>query len=401
MKNWDPIVDKRIILKAGHPGMLRHGHSWVYRNQILSVEGPVEPGVLVDVCTEKKRFLGRGYYNPKSEISVRLLTRHDEPIDKDFFVRKINRSVDWRRRYVRDTNAMRLVSSEADGLPGLIVDQYAEVLVAQFLTLGMDTLRPMILEALAESLPSSRGLYEKSDSHSRTLEGLAERSGWIEKNCGDEVVIVERDLQFALPLGLGHKTGFYLDQRENRFFLRELGLKGRVLDAFCYEGAFALHLASGGAQVLAIDIQKEAIARANEHRERNSIPSERVEFKVANVFDELKEFEKAQERFDLVILDPPSFVKRKAGLEGAVSGYKEILLRSMKLLNDGGLLAVFSCSYHFGDDLLMQVCLRAAADVKKELRLVKFFKQASDHPVDPFIPETYYLKGFLLSVLSV
>ncbi len=303
---------------------------------------------------------------------------------------------------MKSAGAFRVIASEADGLPGLIADLYGEVLVVQFLTMGMEKLRPLVLKAFEETLPSLRGIYEKSDSSSRAIEGLAPRVEWIRKDCGDEVQIDEEGIRYAVRLEGGHKTGFYLDQRENRILIGNLGVKGSCLDAFCYEGGFGLHLVRGGAkEVIGIDSQEEAVARAEENRRLNGFSENVVRYRTANVFDALREFEKEKKRFDLIVLDPPSFVKKKAALEGALAGYKEIALRSMKILNDPGLLAVFSCSYHVTDDLLMQVCMSAARDVRKSLKVIRFLKQSPDHPIDPFIPESYYLKGFLLEITSL
>ena len=392
-------MNKKIVLKKPPQGSLRLGHPWVYKNQLQSVDAGAVPGDLVDVVTETGRFLGRGYWNPKSEISIRLLTREDEVIGPAFLRRVLQKAADFRGRHVTDTNAYRVVSSEADGLPGLMVDRYGDVLVLQFLTLGMDQLREPVIEALNEILPN-KGIFERSDSSSRKLEGLPERVGWIRKDCGDEVVVVEKDIEMTVQFGEGHKTGLYLDQRENRLLLRDWQKGGRVLDAFCYEAGFGLHLAKTGCRVTSIDAQKDCIQRAEGHRKRNHLEPAQLELKTANVFDALKEYEMQKELFDLVILDPPSFARQKAELAGALSGYKEIVMRSMRLLKEAGSLAVFSCAYHVDENLLMQVCLRAAADCKKSLKVLRFLKQASDHPINPFIPETYYLKGFLLEVSS-
>jgi len=345
------------------------------------------------------RFFGIGYYNPRSEIALRLLTQKEEPIDKEFFKKRIQNALNFRKRIISDTNAFRLVSSEADGLPGLIIDRYDEVLVVQFLTLGMEHLREGVLQTLDETVPC-RGIYERSDSGSRKIEGLEDKAGWLRQDCASETIIFEKNVKYKIRFGAGHKTGFYLDQRENRIFLGQLGIQGEVLDAFCYTGGFGLHLASGGSKVLAIDSQKEALSQAKENRELNGIDPSLLEFQEANVFDALKALEKERRKFNLVILDPPSFVKRKQAIEGALSGTKEILLRSMKILHEDGLLAVFSCSYHIDDNLLMQSAMSAAWDVRRTLKVLKFFKQSGDHPINPFIPETYYLKGFLFSVTS-
>lgn len=390
-------MDKKVILKNPPRGSLRFGHPWVYRSQIKESSGDCSPGDLVRVVTASGKFLAVAYFNPKSEIALRILSRQDVPVDGEFFKNRILKALRFRERLVSDTNAARLISSEADDLPGLVVDRYGDVAVVQFLTLGMEKLRSFVTQALEETI-EPKGIYERSDSGSRRLEGLDERTGWIRKSCGDETVIVEKDLSFALQFGQGHKTGFYLDQRENRFLLREMSGPKEVLDAFCYEGAFGLHLARKGCRVTGIDVQADAIRRAEEHRVFNQIPEGLMTFQVGNVFDELKKFEKEKRKFDLVILDPPSFVKKKSALEGALAGYKEILLRSMRILNENGRLAVFSCSYHVDENLLMQASLGAAADTRKSLRVLKFLKQAADHPINPFIPETYYLKGFLFEV---
>lgn len=389
-------MEKTIYLNRPRKGQSRAGHPWIYASQVERAEGDPAPGDLVRVRSGKA-LVGTGYFNPLSQIRVRLIARGDAHVDLAFLKKRLEAAAAFRARWVNDTNAMRLVSSEADGLPGLIIDRYGEVLVIQFLTLGMEKLRPLVLEAIEAVLPS-KGIYEKSDSSSRRIEGLEERVGWIRKDCGADVTIVEGSVKFSMRFEEGHKTGFYLDQRENRLALAAMNLKGDALDAFCYEGGFGIHLARAGMRVLGVDIQPDTIARAEANRKLNGLTEAQIAFRTANVFDELKALEKESRRFDLVILDPPSFVKKKAALEGALSGYKEILLRGMRLTKEGGLLAVFSCSYHVDENLLMQTSMEAAHDTRRSLRLMRFFKQSSDHPIDPFVPETYYLKGFLFSV---
>jgi len=394
-------LEKRVFLKKGDKNRPRWGHPWIYRSQIDRAQGDPAPGDLVEVHATHG-IAGVGYFNLSSEISVRLLSSKSVSINEAFFRSRIERALALRRRFMKSAGAFRVIASEADGLPGLIADLYGEVLVVQFLTMGMEKLRPLVLKAFEETLPSLRGIYEKSDSSSRAIEGLAPRVEWIRKDCGDEVQIDEEGIRYAVRLEGGHKTGFYLDQRENRILIGNLGVKGSCLDAFCYEGGFGLHLVRGGAkEVIGIDSQEEAVARAEENRRLNGFSENVVRYRTANVFDALREFEKEKKRFDLIVLDPPSFVKKKAALEGALAGYKEIALRSMKILNDPGLLAVFSCSYHVTDDLLMQVCMSAARDVRKSLKVIRFLKQSPDHPIDPFIPESYYLKGFLLEITSL
>ncbi|HTL69689.1 MAG TPA: class I SAM-dependent rRNA methyltransferase [Candidatus Eisenbacteria bacterium] len=401
-------IGPSVQLKAGPQGATRFGHPWIYKNQVKDVAGAPEPGQLVRVLGERG-IVGLGYYNPRSEIAVRLLCRgaaeSGATVDAAFFRERIERAAAFRRRNVSETNAWRLVSSEADGLPGLIVDRYGEVLVVQFLTQGMERLKDAVIAALEEASPS-RGIFERSDSGSRRLEGLEDRVGWIRRDCGDSVEIVEGEIRCEVRFGEGHKTGFYLDQRENRLLFGQLAKQEaaaqaprtpEALDAFCYEGGFSLHLAAAGFNVLGIDIQPEVLARAEENRRLNGLDA-RIEFRAADVFDELKALEKGGRRFDFVVLDPPSFVKKKSAVEGALAGYKEILLRGMRLLRENGRLAVFSCSYHVDENLLMQSAMAAAYDVRRSLRVLKFLKQSADHPINPFIPETYYLKGFLFEV---
>lgn len=394
-------MSKKIILKKPPQGSLRPGHPWIYKNQVKDTEGIPEPGDIVDVVTESGRFLARGYWNPKSEIAIRVLSRQAIDIGVDFFRAQIAAARDFRKLVVKDTNAFRLISSEADGLPGLIVDQYGDVLVAQILTLGMEKQRQHIIQALSDEIPH-RGLYEKSDVSFRTKEGLDLKVGWVDQRCGDEVVVYEKDIEFGMRFGEGHKTGLYLDQRDNRFILRDWVKPGdKVLDVFCNEGAFGLHMARAGCHVTGIEIQEDAVKKAEEHRSRNKIPASQYEILQENAFDALKRMERSSGRYDLVVLDPPSFVKQKSALGGAMTGYKETLLRSFKICKEGGLVAVFSCAYYMDENLLMQASLQAALDARKSLRVLKFLKQGQDHPINPFIPETYYLKGFLLQVSSV
>ncbi|MBI4353549.1 MAG: class I SAM-dependent rRNA methyltransferase [Candidatus Omnitrophica bacterium] len=392
-------MDKKVTLKKSARLSGRCDHPWIYRSQIEKLSGDPLPGDLVGIFG-KRGFVGVGYYNPRSEITIRLLSAAPTAIDKEFFKRKIQKAVRYRELAVKETNACRLIASEADGLPGFIVDRYGEVLVVQFLTMGMERLRPPVLEALKEVIPF-KGIYERSDTALRSKEGLEAKKGWIEPMRGEETIIQEGNIRYGVRFEAGQKTGLYLDQRENRLEFGKWGFKGEVLDAFCYEGGFALHLALAGCRALGIDSSEEAVKQAEKNRELNGIAEEACVFKAGNIFDELRRMEREAKRFDLVVLDPPSFVKSKEALEGALKGYKEIILRSMKLLKQEGFLAVFSCSYHVDDNLLMQVSQSAAWDVRKRLRVVRFLKQSADHPIDPFIPETYYLKGFLFWVGSI
>lgn len=396
MKAKLPVLTLKKPMRGGSG---RTGHCWIYRSQIGKLEGDPQPGGLVRVQSDKGYPVGVGYYNDRSEIVVRLLVFREESLPPGFIAARLKDAADWRRRFVKDTNACRIVASEADGLPGLIVDLYNTTAVVQFLTLGMENMREEVLEGIRRILEPD-AIYERSDAPSRQIEGLEPRTGWIGKPGAPSVEVHEGRVRYQVHFEQGHKTGLYLDQRDNRMLLASLGLGRKCLDVFCYEGGFGLHLALGGATVIGIDAQADAVARALENRRINGLTEAQLSFKAANAFDELKHLERSQERFDLVVLDPPSFVRKKDALEGAVSGYKELILRSMKLLQEGGFLAVFSCSYHMDEHLLLQTCMSAAWDTRKDLRLTRFLRQAQDHPIHPFVPETYYLKGYLFSVRS-
>lgn len=396
MKSKLPLLTLKRPTRGGSGRM---GHCWIYRSQIDKMEGRPDPGGLVRVHSDKGYPVGVGYYNDRSEIVVRLLAYREEALPPGFIMARLKEAAEWRRRFVKDTNACRIVASEADGLPGLIVDLYDTTAVVQFLTLGMENLREEVLEGIRSTL-EPEAIYERSDAPSRQIEGLEPRTGWIGNPGAAVVEVHEGRVRYRVHFEQGHKTGLYLDQRDNRMLLASLGLGRKALDVFCYEGGFGLHLALSGAKVVGIDAQADAIARAEENRRINGLTEAQLSFKTANAFDELKHLERSQERFDLVVLDPPSFVRKKDALEGAVSGYKELILRSMKLLQEGGFLAVFSCSYHMDEHLLLQTCMSAAWDTRKDLRLTRFLRQAQDHPIHPFVPETYYLKGYLFSVRS-
>lgn len=393
-------TDKTIQVRKTRRDGLLTTHPWIYRSQIDSVSPGVQPGDVVRVLSPLKKPLGWGYYNQQSEISVRMLAREADSVDTAFFAKRIDEAFEYRKRWFGDAQAYRLISSEADRLPGLIVDNYGEVLVTQFLTLGMERFRETVLSLLKVKFPDKL-IFDKSDAPSRAYEGMGERTGWVGEAKKADIVVDENGTRYRVYFELGQKTGFYLDQRENRILLSQLGIRGKVLDAFCYTGGFGLALAKAGCRVLGLDIQADAICQAEANRELNGLTEEHIKFQTANVFDELRNLVKAGEEYELVILDPPSFVKSKESVEGALGGYKEILLRGLKLVREGGLLAVFSCSYHVDEFLLLQTAMAAAHDARKGLKIMKFLKQSADHPIDPFVPETYYLKGFLFQVTSV
>ncbi|WP_334110001.1 class I SAM-dependent rRNA methyltransferase [Thermodesulfitimonas autotrophica] len=386
-----------VVLLPGKEKRVQAGHPWVYRTEVGAVRGEFAPGDVVDIRDARGRYLGRGYANPASQIFIRFLTRQDEAVDRVFWRRRLELAAAYREKVVKGTTAYRLVNAEADFLPALIVDRYGAYLVVQFLSLGMERFKTLITELLVE-LFSPQGIYERSDVAVREREGLALVTGPLYGEVPQFVEIDEGGTRFRVDLHAGQKTGFFLDQRENRRAVAELAAGARVLDCFCYTGGFAVSAARGGAAaVLGIDISGAALALARENAALNGVAN-RCTFHEANSFDALRHLAAAGERFDLVVLDPPAFTKSKEALPGAIRGYKEINLRAMKLLPSGGFLVTCSCSYHLTEDLFLQVVAAAAHDARRTLRLVELRRQARDHPVLMNVPETYYLKCGIFQV---
>ena len=391
----------RVRLKKGKEKRVLLGHPWVYRTDIEVLRGPADPGDIVLLENHRGKPLALGYYNPNSVIAVRVLTQNPkERIGRDFFLHRIRQALELRLKLFREatTSAFRVVFAEADLLPGLIVDRFASLLVVQFLTLGMEKRRGDIVEAL-EALLHPGGIYERSDVEVRKKEGLEECAGWILPGGSPEVIIKENGLAFFVDVARGQKTGYFLDQRENRLSLRRYVQGARVLDCFSYTGGFAIHAAAFGArEVLGLDISESAVALARENARLNRL-EDRVRFEVADVFEALRELLRKGERFDLVILDPPAFVKGKEALEGALRGYKDINLLAMKLLVPSGILVTCSCSYHLSEELFLEVLQKASQDAGRRLQILERRGQAQDHPVLVGYPESRYLKCFILRVL--
>jgi len=377
---------------------VQEGHPWIFQGEVEEVRGEFAPGDIVTVVDFRGRFLGKGYINPASQILVRMLTDRDEPVDRDFFRRRLERAWAYRQRLLPDTGACRVVFGEADFLPGLIVDKFSDVLVVQTLALGIDRWLPDIVEIL-DNLLHPRGIYERNDVPVRRLEGLTERKGYLRGEFDPRLTIVENGLEIAVDVAEGQKTGYFLDQRENRRAVRPYAKGGRVLDCFCNVGGFALNAAAGGArEVIAVDSSEEALEAARLNAERNGL-SDRVRFQAGNAFDVLRQMEANQERFDVIVLDPPAFAKNKAALEGAVRGYKEINLRAMRMLPEGGFLVTCSCSYHMTPDIFKAVVADAARDSHRRLRLVEERAQAVDHPIVVGYPESHYLKCLIYELI--
>ncbi|HWR61944.1 MAG TPA: class I SAM-dependent rRNA methyltransferase [Clostridia bacterium] len=387
----------RVILKKGEEERILMGHPWVFGNEVKIVEGAVEPADIVDVYDFKNRFIGRGYINPRSRILVRLLTREHEEINKDFFRKRILQAWDYRKKLV-DTSSCRVIFGEADFLPALIVDKFGDYLSIQTLSLGIEKYQDVIIELLEEIL-EPKGIYERNDVQIREKEGLEQRKGFIKGPFDTTVEIMENEVKMLVDIENGQKTGYFLDQRENRAALKPFVKDARVLDTFTHTGGFALHAAYYGAKkVTAVDISEHAIEYVKRNAAVNGL-QDRINGVVGNVFDVLKEYQTANEKFDVVILDPPAFCKTKSAVEGAYRGYKDINLRGMKILKPGGFLVTCSCSHYMYPGLFMEMLQDAAMDAKRTVRQVEFRTQAKDHPVLYGSDESMYLKCVILQVI--
>ena len=386
-----------VTLRKTRETRVRGGHPWIYASEIEKVDGAFENGDIVDVADFRGKFIGRGFYNPQSQISLRILTRNDEPCDREFFARRIRDAWDY-RRLLCDPMSCRLIYSESDFLPGLVVDKFADVLVLQSLSLGIERIKDMLCDLLME-IVQPVGIWERSDVPVRRLEGLEQTTGLLRGEVPDEVDMVENGIHFLVDVKQGQKTGFFLDQKQNRAALAPLCKDARVLDCFCHNGSFALHAAKYGADsVLGVDISEEALAVARRNAEINGFGN--VTFEAHNCFDLLRELTDAGEKYDLVILDPPAFTKNKAAVPSAIRGYKEINLRGLKLVRPGGFLVTCSCSQHVLPEMFQDVINQAARDAKKRIRLVEFRTQGYDHPILPQSVETKYLKTMIIQVME-
>jgi 23S rRNA (cytosine1962-C5)-methyltransferase len=375
---------------------VRQGHLWIYRSDVIAVSA--QGGSVVTVKDERGNFVGQALFSDTSQIALRFLTQSNEVIDRDWWRRRIAEAGS-RRHISRETNAYRLIYSEGDLLPSLIVDRYADVLVMQTLSQGTDAVKSMLIELLVEEF-HPQAVIERNDVRVRELEGLPLIAETVYGDAPAELEILQHGLRFVVePLG-GQKTGSFLDQRENRLAARaaaQTTARGRALDCFTFNGAFALHLASVCENVIGIDISADAVATAQRNTQLNGIAN--VEFLEANVFDVLREMEAAGDRFDVIVLDPPAFAKNRASLKAAIRGYKEINLRALKLLNQGGALITCTCSYHVSEELFIEILAQAAIDAHRRVQIVEKRIQASDHPVLVGVPETYYLKCVIARVI--
>lgn len=361
------------------------------------IDERVEDGGVADFKDHRGRVIGRGYVNRKSQIIARVLTFDSVDVDAAFFRERVTTAIALRDRVVEGSDAYRLIYSESDRLPGLIVDRYGDVLVVQFLTLGMEHWRDLVLATLSELVTPS-GIYERSDSPIRAHEGLDKVSGPLTEDCPEEIVFRESGKSVIVDIAGGQKTGYFLDQRENRAVVEAWSAGARVLDCFCHTGGFALSAAAGGArEVVGIDSSAAAINMANRNAGLNAF-GDRCHFYEGNVFDALRVYAENDETFDLIILDPPAFTRGKSTISGASRGYKDINLRAMQILRSGGLLMTCSCSFHMSEALFRDVLADSAKDAGRTVRIIETRTQARDHPVLHAARETQYLKCLLLQV---
>lgn len=388
-----------LVLKPGREKSLLRRHPWIFSGAIARLEGtsPV-PGETVEVYAADGRWLARAAYSPHSQIQGRVWTfRPDEEVDADFLRRRLRAALEARRLLPLEaqTDALRLVHAESDGLPGLIVDRYADALVVQFLSAGAEFWRETLLDLLRQETGLT-AIYERSDADVRLLEGLPLRTGWVADEAETLRTIHEHGLRFHVDLAAGHKTGFYLDQRSNRLRVRALAAGREVLDCFCYTGGFTVNALAGGARsVLSVDASADALALCQEHVRLNALPAERHAVLEGDVFHLLRRFRDEGRQFDLIVLDPPKFAPTAAQAEKAARGYKDINLLAFKLLRPNGLLFTFSCSGGVDASLFQKIVASAALDAGVDAHILETLTQAPDHPVSLHFPEGAYLKGLV------
>ena len=393
-----------VTLKKGEGRTLKAGGAWVYDNEIDSIMGSFENGDIVTVHDFDGYFLGYGFINTKSKITVRILSRKkDTVIDDVFLEERVQAAWDYRKQVI-DTGSCRLIFGEADFLPGIVVDKFADVLVVESLALGIDKLKLQILDAVKRVLAKDgitvRGIYERSDAKVREQEGMERYKGFIGEPFDTRVEIVENGVKYIVDVEDGQKTGFFLDQKKNRAAMHSVCKGKRVLDCFTHTGSFALNAGIAGAtEVIGVDASELGVEQARENARLNGL-EDKVSFVCADVFDFLPALEEKGEKFDVVILDPPAFTKSRNSIKNAVKGYREINVRGMKLVKDGGFLATCSCSHFMDPELFHKTIMEAARGAHKRLRQVEFRTQAPDHPILWAADSSYYLKFYIFQVVE-
>lgn len=387
----------KIFLRKKISSRIADGHPWIFGNEIGDEDGHYEPGDIVEVFSSNGSFVGRGYINPASQIKVRLLTRNQqEPIDDAFFLNRIEKAWKYRQRLGYVENC-RLIFGEADELPALIIDKFNDYLVIQTLSLGIERWKEAILKAL-HTIFKPKGIYERNDVPVRELEGMKQQKGFLTEPFDTNIIIKENGLKFHVDIENGQKTGYFLDQQDNRRAISQVVDGADVLEAFCYTGTFSMHAAQYGAKsVLGLDISDNAINTARKNAELNGF-QDICKFQNVNAFDVLKQWVKEGRRYDTVILDPPAFTKSRENIQKAVTGYKEINLRGMKLLKPGGFLVTASCTNLVPPELFLKTIEMAAKDARKLIRQVSWQTQAADHPILWNVPNTQYLKFLIVEV---
>ncbi|MBN8876323.1 MAG: class I SAM-dependent rRNA methyltransferase [Sphingobacteriales bacterium] len=388
---------QKVFLKRKIAPRIANGHPWIFANEVEKIEGDIQGGETVEVFTHDKKFVGKGYINPKSQILVRLLTRQKvDEINEAFFLRRIASCWDYRQK-IGYTENCRLVFGEADSLPQLIIDKFNDYFVIQTLALGIDKWKPAIVDAL-NKIFAPKGIYERNDVPVRELEGLPQQKGFLSAPFDTKIIIEENGLKFHVDLENGQKTGYFLDQQDNRRAIRHIVKDAEVLGAFTYTGTFEIHAAYYGAKsVLGLDISENAVTQANRNAALNGL-QDICRFETANAFDVLKQWGKDGRQYDVVMLDPPAFTKSRETIQKAITGYKEINLRGMKLVKPGGFLVTSSCTNLVNPELFLQIIDMAAKDARRKIRQVTFQAQASDHPIIWGMDNTQYLKFLIVQV---
>lgn len=391
-------MNSKFYLHNGKNGKAEGGRPWIYIDEINEYDGEYENGDIVEVYNHKNYFIGKGYINDRSKLTIRIMTRDkDEEIDREFFKRKFKSAWDYRKTVI-DTSSCRFIFGEADLLPGLTVDKYEDYYVIQISTLGMDQYRSIIVDILVNEY-AAKGIYERSDIATREIEGLEQKKGFLTEKFDTNILITENGVKYIVDLENGQKTGFFLDQKENRAAIHRVCRDKDVLDCFTHTGSFALNAGIAGAKsVLGVDVSAHAIECATKNAELNNL-QDRVKFECHNAFDVLSTWSKEGKEFDVVILDPPAFTKSRGTVNGAKRGYKEINLRGLTMVKSGGYFITCSCSHYMSEELLKATINEAAHDAHKILRQVEFRTQSADHPILWNADESYYLKFFVFQVI--
>lgn len=387
----------KVYLKQKISNRIQNGHPWIFNNEVKLVEGDAQGGEIAEVYTHDKKFIGKGYINPKSQIIVRLLTRNkQEEIDESFFYNRLAEA--WKyRQQIGYTENCRLIFGEADQMPQLIIDKFNDYFAIQTLALGIDVWKPAIVNAL-QKIFSPKGIYERNDVPVRELEGLTQHKGFLSESFDTNIIINENGLKFNVDIANGQKTGYFLDQQDNRRAIQHIVKGADVLGAFCYTGTFEIHAAHYGAKsVLGLDISENACKQATKNAALNGY-DDSCKFQCINAFDALKAWVKEGRQYDVVMLDPPSFTKTRENIQKAITGYKEINLRGMKLVKPGGFLVTSSCTNLVQPELFLEIIAMAAKDARRKLRQVTLQAQSSDHPIISGMDNTNYLKFLIVQV---